>query len=196
MSDLLTDFSVADIQRAVRYGMTDSRQDVAVRNVAWGFFRNIEVDLLTVSRSDYLHDWEIKRSWSDFLADFKKKHFHDDIRIKHLTFCLPDCIAGEKLKSWCAENYKSFRRDFDFVFYTATGNECKVHDTMRLESIYDGGMMVGRKRVPNNPYHVSDYITEDMRAEIVANDKAAPYRRRLFLEEKCDLFRLAAIKAF
>ena len=37
---------------------------------------------------------------------------------------------------------------------------------------------------------------EDMLAIIRANDKAAPYRRKLFIEEKCDLFRLAAIKAF
>lgn len=196
MSDILTDFTVSDIQKAVRYGLTDSRQDVAVRNVAWGFFRNIEVDLLTVTRSDYLHDWEIKRSWSDFLADFKKKHFHDDVRIKHLTYCLPDGMATAKLRDWCAENYTKFQREFDFVFYTTTGKECKVHDSTVWKTVYEGEVKVARNRVPNSPYHTSDYITEDMLAVIRANDKAAPYRRKLFLEEKCDLFRLAAIKAF
>lgn len=196
MSDLLTDFSVADIQRAVRYSLTDRRQDVAVRNVAWGFFQNIEVDLLTVSRSDFLHDWEIKRSWSDFLADFKKKHFHDDVRIKRLTYCLPDVLATAKLLDWCAENYSKFQREFDFVFYTSTGTECMMHEPAKWESVYERGVMVARNRVPNSPYHTSDYITKDMMDVIRANDKAAPYRRKLFLEEKCDLFRLAAIKAF
>lgn len=190
MSDLLTDFKVADIQRAVRYSMTDRRQDVAICNVAWGFFRNIEVDLLTINRSDYLHDWEIKRSWSDFLADFKKKHFHDDIRIKRLTYCLPDVLATDKLRDWCAENYTKFQREFDFIFYTAMGEECKIHPPLTPLNLPVSW------RDPNSPYHTSDYITEDMLAVIRANDRAAPYRRKLFLEEKCDLYRLAAIKAF
>ena len=36
----------------------------------------------------------------------------------------------------------------------------------------------------------------DMMSVIRANDKTAPYRRKLFIEEKCDLFLMAAIKAF
>ena len=32
-----------------------------------------EADMLVMSRTGYLTEIEIKRSWSDFLADFKKK---------------------------------------------------------------------------------------------------------------------------
>lgn len=190
MSDILTKWNVADIQRAVRSELTDRRQDVAIRNVSWGFFKGFEVDLLTVSRSDYIHDWEIKRSWSDFVADFKKKHFHDDVRIKHLTYVLPDCLAGEKLKTWCEENYGKFKREFDFVFYSSEGAVCHIHPPktpLNLPPYY---------REPNHPYCTEDYIKQEMLEVIRRNDVAERYRRKLFLEEKLGLFRLAAIKSF
>ena len=36
-----------------------------------------ECDMLVLSKAGYLTEIEIKRSWSDFLADFKKTHSHE-----------------------------------------------------------------------------------------------------------------------
>lgn len=187
---LLTKWSVHDIQKAVRYGRTDTRADVAIPNVAWGFFKNIEVDLLVVSRSYNLYDFEIKRSWEDFVVDFKKKNYHNDIRIKRLTYCLPDVLACEKLKNWCSENYKSFKRPFELLFYTSEGDECLVHPKA-VPPNHPSWM-----REPNHPFTTEDYITEDMMDYIKDHDEQAPYRRPLFIEEREKLYRLAAIKAF
>ncbi len=60
-----------------------------------------ECDMLVLSKSGYLTEIEIKRSWNDFLADFKKEHGHDSFGIiKHFYYCIPECMlekAYEKL---------------------------------------------------------------------------------------------------
>lgn len=63
-----------------------------------------ECDMLVLRPSGYLIEVEIKRSWADFLADFKKEHHHgsygNDNLIKELWFCLPlGCLndARDKL---------------------------------------------------------------------------------------------------
>lgn len=51
-----------------------------------------ECDMLVCSKSGYLTEIEIKRSWSDFLADFKKRHEHAckyGIITKQFFYCLP-----------------------------------------------------------------------------------------------------------
>lgn len=53
-----------------------------------------ECDMLVCSASGYLTEIEIKRSWADFLADFKKRHEHESpygslSGIKYFYYCLP-----------------------------------------------------------------------------------------------------------
>lgn len=53
-----------------------------------------ECDMLVMSRSGYLTEIEIKRSWADFLADFRKRHQHDSpygnaAGMKAFYYCLP-----------------------------------------------------------------------------------------------------------
>jgi hypothetical protein len=189
MSGLLTNFSVRDIQQAIR--ATKDPSVVCIRNVAWGFFKNIEVDFLTESSAGYLCDYEIKRSKEDFLADFKKKHFHDDIRLMHLVYVLPDALANDWLKNWCAENYKNFRRSFDFKFYNSTGDICNIHEDFEWKIIVDP--YYHREKVYNK-FHTSNYLTPEMTADIISRDQLYDYRRKLFVEEKVQLYRLAIIK--
>ena len=189
MSGLLTDFSVRDIQRAIK--ATKDPKTVCIRNVAWGFFKNIEVDLLTESDRGWLTDYEIKRSKEDFLADFKKKHYHDDIRIMHLVYVLPDALANDWLKNWCAENYKNFKRSFEFKFYNSTGDDCRIHDDFEWKWIEDSYY---QRKMVYNEFHTSNFLTPEMIADINARDSLYDYRRRLFLEEKVRLYRLAIIK--
>lgn len=63
-----------------------------------------ECDMLVCSKSGYLTEIEIKRSWSDFIADFKKKHHHEsEGLIKYFYYCVPDSIY-EKVRDYLFEN--------------------------------------------------------------------------------------------
>lgn len=178
MSDLLTKLSVTQIQRGIVRSLGGSRVE-AVPNVSWGFFREkgIECDLLVLSGANNLHEYEIKRSWGDFLADFKKTNFHNDLRLKKLTFVLPLCLAGEKLKKWCADNYQTFKRTFDFWFYDE-------YAQMYRPNLFP----VGSK------YTTEYYLTEEMLWYINMHDPLNGLRRSLFLEERYQLCRLACIR--
>lgn len=54
-----------------------------------------ECDMLVLSKSGYLTEIEIKRSWSDFRADFKKKHCHESELIKYFYYCVPLSIKDK-----------------------------------------------------------------------------------------------------
>lgn len=52
-----------------------------------------ECDMLVLSKSGYLTEIEIKRSWSDFVADFNKSHSHESEGIiKYFYYCIPECL--------------------------------------------------------------------------------------------------------
>lgn len=55
-----------------------------------------ECDMLVLSKSGYLTEIEIKRSWADFLADFKKSHSHEGMGlIKYFYYCVPLSIIDK-----------------------------------------------------------------------------------------------------
>lgn len=72
-----------------------------------------ECDVLVCSKSGYLTEIEIKRSWKDFLADFRKKHRHGfryGTSTKFFFYCLP---------SGCLEAaYEELDRHADELFYS------------------------------------------------------------------------------
>lgn len=62
-----------------------------VKGLGEGLNIGHECDMLVLSKSGYLTEIEIKRSWSDFLADFKKEHKHDGRGlIKYFFYCVPE----------------------------------------------------------------------------------------------------------
>lgn len=64
-----------------------------------------ECDMLVCSKSGYLTEIEIKRSWSDFLSDFKKKHKHEsEGLIKYFYYCLPSVFDLDKTYKILEEN--------------------------------------------------------------------------------------------
>ena len=88
---LLTRASVHEIERMLaRY--FDLRTNLVVPNVSWGFFSEHEADLVVVTKAGYLTEVEIKRSWTDFLADFKKRFYHADPRIAKFYYAVPECM--------------------------------------------------------------------------------------------------------
>jgi len=77
------------------------RQNIVVPNCNWGFL-NHEADLLVMSKAKYLTEIEIKRTWADFMADFKKRHTHFDKKLAHFYYAVPWSI-GERVFNWLYE---------------------------------------------------------------------------------------------
>jgi len=73
------------------------RQNLTVPNIHWGLIE-YECDLLAMTDSGYLTEYEIKISKADLKKDLEKKHTHDSKKIKYLYFAIPkylyidDCI--------------------------------------------------------------------------------------------------------
>lgn len=174
---LLTKLTVSQIQKRV-YRACGGLTCEMVPNVS-GLFNGFEADLIQITNSSYLREYEIKRSKEDFLADFKKKHFHDDLRIHELIYVLPDKMSGEWLRNFCHDNYKSFKRSFVFWFY------------------HDDSYVVERTNCHYKDGSVYDdeyYFTDEMRTVIIANDIDMKYRRKIHCDELMRLYRLGMIK--
>lgn len=62
-----------------------------------------ECDMLVLSKAGFLTEIEIKRSYSDFLADFKKNHHHESELIKYFYYAVPESIL-EKARDFLNEN--------------------------------------------------------------------------------------------
>jgi hypothetical protein len=65
------------------------RTHIIVPNLSYGLDGMHECDLFILRSSNYAIEVEIKRSKSDLLNDFKKKHDHGDERICELYFAIP-----------------------------------------------------------------------------------------------------------
>ena len=95
-----TELTVKDIQAllAEYFGI---RNNIIVPNVSWGLL-DYEADLLIMNKTGYVTEIEIKRSWSDFLADFKKDETaHKSEIIYQFWYCVPDSLykdCVDKLK--------------------------------------------------------------------------------------------------
>ena len=103
------------------------RKNIIVPKVSWGYFATHEADLLICSKFGYLTEIEIKRSWSDFLADFKKNTTHNEGKVMWKYFAVPVSIC---------DNVKQYLTDNDFVDWGVIS--------------YTDGCYFKIERVPNN----------------------------------------------
>lgn len=88
-----TNLTIEQIQaRLAEIDHFNKRRNIVVPNVSWGLL-SYEADLVSLSKSGYLTEVEIKRSWEDFQKDFKKDHKHDDPRVAYFYYCVPKSIA-------------------------------------------------------------------------------------------------------
>lgn len=112
---LTTKLEVNDIQLALYNSkLWNNRQYLFVPNVSWGLF-SYELDLAIMSKDGYVTEIEIKRSWEDFLADFKKKHTHNDERVYYFAYCVPESLASKVCDY--LDNYFDEDNDKPAVFY-------------------------------------------------------------------------------
>lgn len=122
-----TKLSVRQIQLALHdfTPLWNKRADLMATNISWGLL-NHEADFMVMNRSGYLTEVEIKRSWEDFKADFKKKHTHDDVRIRYFYYCVPESIV-DKVKDFLE---KKFPNNIDrpaLLCFTEDGEVGTVH---------------------------------------------------------------------
>ena len=89
------------------------RQDIVIPNCSWGYL-NHEADLLVLTKAKYLVEIEIKRTWSDFMADFKKNHVHDDPKLSYFYYAVPLSI-GERVFHWLYKGEYKCRPGF--IYY-------------------------------------------------------------------------------
>ena len=78
-------------------GWWNRRTDIMIPNLSWGML-NHEADFVVITKSGYLTEIEIKRSFADLKADFKKDIFHRDERVYRFAYCLPLSIKEKALK--------------------------------------------------------------------------------------------------
>lgn len=98
------------------------RNNIIVPNVSWGFFATHEADMVIINKTGYLTEVEIKRSWQDFLADFRKTTTHDEGKVMYKYFAVPYELR-EKVRAYLAE---CNRMDWGVVSYTESG-EAFIH---------------------------------------------------------------------
>lgn len=93
---LNTKLSLNDIECLLVNYFGGCRMILAVPNVYWGLLDH-EADLIIVTAKRYITEIEIKRSWTDFVNDFKKKHIHQDDknRIARFYYAVPDSISDK-----------------------------------------------------------------------------------------------------
>lgn len=78
------------------------RQNVIVNGVSWGLELGHkllhECDLLSLTRSNYASEIEIKVSKADLIKDKEKKHGHSHPYIKYLWFAVPENLKDIALQ--------------------------------------------------------------------------------------------------
>ena len=181
MSKLDTSLSVAQIQLALHNsGLWNKRSDIMVPNLSWGLLP-YEADFVVLSKSGYLTEVEIKRSWADFKADFNKSHRHDDERIYHFFYCVPVAIFP-KVKDFLVERLK-------MEMETTRNNVLNMDDKTKE---------VFLKNILNHP-KLPAVLTFDEYGNVKAAGfgYSGAYRnncRKLFIEEQLQVARLGCLR--
>ena len=90
-----TNLSVKEIENILVIFLGGVRTNIMVPNLSWGLL-NHEADFVSIDKNGYLTEVEIKRSFEDFKADFKKKNYHDtDERVSRFGYFVPKSILKE-----------------------------------------------------------------------------------------------------
>lgn len=105
-----TKLSVKQIEDAIVRKYCNQRYDIIIPNLSWGLLP-YEIDLAVIKPNGDMTEYEIKRSYSDLVADFKKAIFHNDERVKRFHYVLPVSIKDKAIALFEEhkedENYKA-----------------------------------------------------------------------------------------
>lgn len=117
-----TNLSIHQIELAIAQAF-GVRNNIIVPNVSWGFFATHEADLVIINKSGYMTEVEIKRSWQDFLNDFKKHTTHDEGKVMWKYFAVPERLCERAWQYLCDNE----RKDWGIIQYCENGNAWVVH---------------------------------------------------------------------
>lgn len=92
-----TKLTVKEIEEMLVEHEGGTRKNICVPNVSFSML-NHEADLIVVNKSHYATEFEIKRSYEDFVADFSKKHKHEAEWIYRFVYVLPLSIKDKAMK--------------------------------------------------------------------------------------------------
>ena len=97
-------------------GLWNIRSDIMIPNLSYGLLP-YEADFVAITKSGYMAEVEIKRSWPDFKNDFKKGHNHDAVQVYYFYYCVPESIK-DKVLDFLTEKYadKIMKRPAVLVF--------------------------------------------------------------------------------
>lgn len=74
------------------------RTHSVILNVSWGFFATHEADIVIMDNaSKYITELEVKRSWADFKADFRKTTTHIEGKVEYLYYVVPESLGDRVL---------------------------------------------------------------------------------------------------
>ena len=122
-----TNLTVDDILIALYdCGKWNKRQDIFIPNLSWGIL-NHEADLAIITKSGYLTEIEIKRSWEDFKIDFKKAHEHKDPLVYNFYFCLPESIKDRAIE-YLKQKFPNII-EVGVLFYSEDGHISQTSNT-------------------------------------------------------------------
>lgn len=77
----------------------DYKTNVIVPNISWPMDGLHECDLLSLSKTGYATEIEIKVSKADLLKDKEKRHRHNDILITYFYFAVPEILEDFALEN-------------------------------------------------------------------------------------------------
>jgi len=101
---VVTKLTVRDIQLALHNSeFCNAHNDLICPNVSWGLLP-YEADLIAVSPAGICTEFEIKRSFEDFKADFKKDHKHDAAIVGKFYYVVPESLQ-ERVVKYLIEQY-------------------------------------------------------------------------------------------
>ena len=98
----------------------DRNTYIMVPNISYGLL-SYEADFVAMSKSGYLTEIEIKRSFSDFKADFNKRHLHNDKLVYYFYYCVPEKIV-EKVKTYLTEKFPDKDKCPALIYYNEYGD--------------------------------------------------------------------------
>lgn len=107
-----------------------------------------ECDMLVITSSGYLTEVEIKRSYADFCAEFKKRHHHTStVPMKDFLYCVPAGILEKVIKK--LEEQKvipsgilTYDEDLEFRQYGIRYNEDTPENRQRAEELRKEGRSI------------------------------------------------------
>lgn len=117
-----TNLTIHQIELAIAQAF-GVRNNIIVPNVSWGFFATHEADLVIINKTGYMTEVEIKRSWQDFLHDFKKQTTHDEGKVSWKYFAVPQSLS-ERVWQYLCDND---RKDWGVIEYLEDGRAWIVH---------------------------------------------------------------------